>query len=209
MTESTVLILSGGLDSTTVLYQLLSENKKVYALSFNYGQKAQEELKAAEKICEMNNVDHKVIDISSIMSLLESCSLINKDNDDFTTPKETVVPSRNTILLELATAYAITINASSVYYGAINDDISDYPDTTPEFLEQINELNRVNNYTYIPIIAPLINFNKEQVIREALRLEVPIKDTFSCYNPKPDGSPCNECISCKTRNDAIEKIREE
>ena len=161
MSKDVVLILSGGLDSSTLLYKLLNEGNKVTALSFNYGQKAAIE-----------------------------------------------IPSRNTILLELATAFAISNNKEEVYYGAIKADVGDYPDTTPEFLEKINELNKVNNYEYIPVCAPFIDTDKKDVVKLALKLGVPIEKTWSCY-VNNDGTPCGECFSCKSRIKAIEEAKKE
>lgn len=206
MAYDVILILSGGLDSTTLLYVLLDKGYNVECLSFNYGQKGFEEINRAKKICEMNNIKHTVIDITEISKCLTFSSLIDKDNTDVNTPYQTVVPSRNTLLLEIATAYSISNDKDKVFYGAINDDIGDYPDTTVEFLKQINELNKVNNYKYIPIEAPLINCSKDEVVKKAVELNVPIDLTFSCYQPKEDGTPCNECFSCKSRIEAIEKV---
>ena len=200
-----VLILSGGLDSSTLLYKLLNEGHNVTALSFNYGQKAAIELERAHEICQMNDVDHFIFDIQNIVDLLSS-SLTDKDNDNVQEPSNTVVPSRNTILLELATAFAISNNLDEVYYGAIKADIGDYPDTTPEFLKQINELNKVNNYEYIPVCAPFINTDKKDVVKLALELGVPIEKTWSCY-VNNDGTPCGECFSCKSRIKQLKRLK--
>lgn len=207
MSKNVVLILSGGLDSSTLLYKLLDEGHNVTALSFNYGQKAAIELERAHEICQMNDVDHFIFDIQNIVDLLSS-SLTDKDNDNVQEPSNTVVPSRNTILLELATAFAISNNLDEVYYGAIKADIGDYPDTTPEFLKQINGLNKVNNYEYIPVCAPFINTDKKDVVKLALELGVPIEKTWSCY-VNNDGTPCGECFSCKSRIKAIEEAKKE
>lgn len=205
--KKVILILSGGIDSTTLLYSLIDKNYDIIALSFNYGQKAVEELRRANKICKLNNIKHEIIDIKDLATVFSSSSLINENNRNTDSPSDTVVPSRNTILLSLATAYAISNNCSEIYYGAIKDDVGDYPDTTLEFLKQMNELNKVNNYEYIPIKAPFINYSKEEVIRKALEYDVPIDLTFSCYQPNEDNSPCGECISCKSRIKAIKKVR--
>ena len=207
MSKNVVLILSGGLDSSTLLYKLLNEGHNVTALSFNYGQKAAIELERAHEICQMNGVKHFVFDIQNIVDLLSS-SLTDEDNDNVQEPSNTVVPSRNTILLELATAFAISNDLDEVYYGAIKADIGDYPDTTPEFLKQINELNKVNNYEYIPVCAPFINTDKKDVVKLALELGVPIEKTWSCY-VNNDGTPCGECFSCKSRIKAIEDAKKE
>ena len=201
-----VVILSGGLDSTTVLYKLLSEiDTEVVALSFNYGQKASHELDCAKEICELNNVEHHIFDISSILDLLKWSSLIDDDKSNVYDPHDTVVPSRNTILLELATAFAISNDCDAVYYGAIKGDVQDYPDTTPLFVEKINELNKVNNYKYIPIYAPLVDMEKYEVVLEAMKLNVPIDMTWSCYVSTEE--PCGECFSCRARIEAIEQAK--
>ncbi len=203
----TVLILSGGFDSTTLLYKLLNEGKDVVALSFNYGQKASKELEYAKRTTSKLGIEHFIFDISTILELLKWSSLIDEDNNKVEAPQNTVVPSRNTILLELATAFAISNNCNEIYYGAIKGDINDYPDTTPTFLKQINELNKVNNYEYIPIKAPFINLEKWEVAKIAIQLKVPFEDSWSCYLGGEE--PCGKCYSCKTRNEAIIKARKE
>lgn len=207
--KKVVLILSGGLDSSTLLYHLINKEYEINALSFNYGQKGHEELKRAAKICELNNIKHKIIDIQNIVEVFSKSSLTSKENTNTSSPKDTVVPSRNTILLSLATAYAISNDCEEVYYGAIADDVGDYPDTTLEFLSAMNELNKVNNYEYVPIHAPFVGFTKEEVVKKALELDVPIDLTFSCYQPKEDGTPCGECISCKSRIKAINNVKKD
>jgi 7-cyano-7-deazaguanine synthase len=207
MIEKAVLILSGGFDSTTLLYKLIDEGKDVVCLSFNYGQKASKELEYAKRTCNKLNIHHEIFDISSILDMLKWSSLIDPSNKQVEQPQNTVVPSRNTILLELATAYAISNNCDGVYYGAIKGDIGDYPDTTPVFLEQINELNRVNNYQYIPIFAPFIELEKWEVAKIALELNIPLEDSWSCYLGGDE--PCGECFSCKTRIEAIQRAKNE
>ena len=194
MSKDVVLILSGGLDSSTLLYKLLNEGNNVTALSFNYGQKAAIEIERAAEICKMNDVPHFVFDIQNIVDLLSS-SLTDQDNDNVEEPA-------------LATAFAISNNKEEVYYGAIKADVGDYPDTTPEFLEKINELNKVNNYEYIPVCAPFIDTDKKDVVKLALKLGVPIEKTWSCY-VNNDGTPCGECFSCKSRIKAIEEAKKE
>ncbi|MBQ6345136.1 MAG: 7-cyano-7-deazaguanine synthase QueC [Methanobrevibacter sp.] len=202
-----VLILSGGFDSTTLLYKLLNENKKVICLSFDYGQKAKKELECAKNITSKLGIEHHIYDISSILEMLSWSSLIDKSNEKVKLPYNTVVPSRNTILLELATAFAISNDCKEVYYGAIKGDVGDYPDTTPQFLEKINELNKVNNYEYIPIFAPFVDKEKVEVVKIALQLNVPIEQTWSCYLGGEE--PCGECFSCRAREEAINQAKKE
>lgn len=209
MKDKVVLILSGGADSTTVLYELIHQKKEVYALSFIYGQKATRELDCAKYICEINNVNHKIIDISSIQSLMDSCSIIQNNENSMSLEEEinTVVPSRNTILLELATAYAINIGARQVYYGSHKTDRNMFPDCRPIFVEKLNELNKVNNYDYIEIVAPLLDMEKWEVLKKGLELGVPYEHTWSCYSQEQE--PCGVCASCVIREKAMEKARKE
>ena len=180
MSKDVVLILYGGLDSSTLLYKLLNEGNSVTALSFNYGQKASIEIERAAEICKMNGVPHFVFDIQNIVDLLSS-SLTDKDNDNVEEPRNTVVPSRNTILLELATAFAISNEKEEVYYGAIKADVGDYPDTTPEFLKQINEkdLEKVKIDLFDNIDFYLIK-NKYVIINKKTHPEI----HFVIHNPK-------------------------
>lgn len=199
-----ILVFSGGLDSTTLLYWLLNNNYEVKCLTFDYGQKARKEIEYAKKTCDKLKIEYEIRDIQEIMSLLSSSSIVDKDKENMIDPSETVVPSRNTILLSLATAKAITDNYAQVYYGAQKSDTIDYPDCTPEFLSQMNELNKVNNYKYIPILAPFINYDKKKIVGIARELDVPLEDTWSCYNNS--NVPCGTCFSCKSRIKAIEEV---
>lgn len=202
-----VLILSGGLDSTTILYKLLSEGKEVHALSFNYGQKASRELDFAKRTCEKNNVVHHIINMHELQPIFSKSSIVDVEKSNVEKPQNTVVPSRNTILLELATAYAISNDLDEVYCGVHKGDQEDYPDTTPEFLEAINQVNKENNYKYIPIRAPFYNHEKKDVVKEALKLNVPLEETWSCYLNGDE--PCGHCFSCVTRDEAIEEAKKE
>lgn len=209
MNNKVVLILSGGADSSTILYDLLNKEKEVHALSFRYGQKATRELECAEYLCELNNVNHKIVDISGIQELLDSCSIIQNNEKSMKLEEEinTVVPSRNTIFLSLATAYAINIGASKVYYGAHNTDREMFPDCREEFVEKLNELNKVNNYEYIEVIAPLLNLEKWEVIKKGLELGVPYEHTWSCYSQEEE--PCGKCASCVIRKKAMDRAKKE
>ena len=133
MAEKVVVIYSGGMDSFTVLNRALKDGKHVYALSFDYGQRHVKELECAISVCTALNINHKVIDISAINQLLAGSSL----TDDIDIPeghyeaenmKSTIVPNRNMILLSLAVAYAVSVGAEQVYYGAHSGDHAIYPD---------------------------------------------------------------------------------
>lgn len=133
MSEKVVVIYSGGMDSYTVLNKAVNEGHEVYALSFNYGQRHVKELQVAANVCKKLGVAHKVVDISAINQLLAGSSL----TDDIEVPeghyeeesmKSTIVPNRNMILLSLAVGYAVSLQASKVFYGAHSGDHAIYPD---------------------------------------------------------------------------------
>lgn len=145
--------------------------------------------------------------MSNLQPIFKASSIVDSDKMKVEEPKQTVVPSRNTILLELATAYAISNNLDEVYCGVHKGDQEDYPDTTPEFLEAINNLNKENNYSYIPVYAPFYNHEKKDVVKEAIKLNVPLEETWSCY--LNEESPCGHCFSCVTREEAIQEAKME
>lgn len=207
MMDKNILILSGGLDSVVLLYYLLNKKENIFCLIFDYGQKAKKEIESAKNICKELDVEHYVYDVSNMLDILKSSSLIDEKNSKVKIPADTVIPSRNTIFIELATAFAILNNYKKVYYGAIKSSSTDYKDITPQFLKQINELNKVNNNKYIPIEAPFINKEKSEVIKISLELNVPLEKTWSCYLNGDE--PCGECFSCKSRIEAIEKVKKE
>ncbi|MBL4856306.1 MAG: 7-cyano-7-deazaguanine synthase QueC, partial [Idiomarina sp.] len=151
MSQKVVVIYSGGMDSFTVLHKALAEGNEVLALSFNYGQRHVKELEVAANVCKQHGIPHKVVDITAINSLLSGSSL----TDDIDIPeghyeeesmKSTVVPNRNMILLSLAIGYAVSEEASAVYYGAHSGDHAIYPDCRPEFVRQMDVVSKMANY---------------------------------------------------------------
>jgi len=161
MTEKVVVIYSGGMDSFTVLNRALKDGKEVYALTFDYGQKHVKEIDYARAVCQELNIEHKVIDITAINQLLAGSSL----TDDIEIPeghyeeesmKSTVVPNRNMILLSLAVGYAVSKEASQVYYGAHSGDHAIYPDCRPEFVQKMSDVCQIANYEPVKIYCPYL-----------------------------------------------------
>jgi len=201
MTEKSVLILSGGIDSVTLLYDLLNKGVEVFCLIFDYGQKAKKEIDCAIEICDDLDVDYKIINISNLSNIIWNNTLITEGVFDLN-PYEADVPSRNTLFIEIASAYAITWSYDNVYLGIIKSNEIFSPDTTPMFIEKINELHSHNNWQKIEVKAPFLNKTKTDVILLAWKLNVPLDKTWTCfYNNEYE---CGECDSCISKKEAID-----
>jgi 7-cyano-7-deazaguanine synthase len=223
--KKAVVLLSGGLDSSTLAYYVKNMGYDLYPISFDYGQKSRRELDASRKIGRLLGVkDHKFIkiDLKSIGgSALTSDIDVPKTGDldnkrqEISDKKDipiTYVPARNTIFLSIALAYAEVIDADVIFYGANCIDYSGYPDCRPEFIEAFNNLAKwgtkkgVEGKT-IEIEAPFLFYNKKDIVKTALNLGVPIEETWSCYD---DGDePCGRCDSCIIRQKAIDEVNAE
>jgi 7-cyano-7-deazaguanine synthase len=212
-----VILLSGGLDSTTVLYQARVDGFDCYALSFDYQQRHQKELAAARKIAQMAQVsEHRVVafDLRSWggSALTDSSIDLPIDRDLGQMAQEipvTYVPARNTIFLSFALAYAEAIQASRVYLGVNALDYSGYPDCRPEYIaamQQVFDLGTKQGLSGngIQIAAPLVNLHKTEIIQLGNRLGVSWADTWSCY----DGGElaCGVCDSCQLRLAAFAEL---
>jgi len=206
-----VVLLSGGLDSTTTLATAIAEGYETYALSFDYGQRHKIELDAARRIARaLGAKEHRV---AKIDMRIFGCSALT---DDVDVPKKrsqteighgipaTYVPARNTIFLSYALALAETGGARDIFIGANAIDYSGYPDCRPEFIVAFETLANLGTKAgvqgeHFRIHAPLITFSKAEIIRQALELDVDLALTHSCYDPSPDGVACGECDSCLLR----------
>lgn len=206
MTEKVVVIYSGGMDSYTVLNRALADGKKVYALSFNYGQRHVKELDCAAAVCNELNIEHKIIDITAINQLLAGSSL----TDDIDIPeghyqadnmKSTVVPNRNMILLSLAVGYAVSIGAEQVYYGAHSGDHAIYPDCRPEFVEKMNDVCQIANYEAVTIYSPYLQVDKSAILTDGLTMGLDYNKTWTCYNGREKA--CGKCGACQERLEAF------
>ena len=210
MIKKAVLLLSGGMDSTTLLYYLLNEGYQVYALSFDYGQKHNRELESARKIAKINDIPHQVVDITSINNLLGGSSLTRENipvpeghyQDE--SMKSTVVPNRNMILLSLATGYAVTMGIDRVFYAAHSGDHAIYPDCRPEFFDKVNQVTLISNYQPVVIKAPFLHKTKNEIAGIGRDLGVPFHLTWTCYNGGK--YPCGVCGACVERREAMESI---
>ena len=211
MSEIAVVILSGGIDSTTLCYKLKNEGYDVYPLTFLYGQKHSKEILSAKDICKRLKVTHKITDISNIGELL-SGSALTDDNvkipevpetvDYYETLKSTIVPNRNAILLSIATGYAQSLGANKVFFGAHHSDRGVYPDCRKEFVEAFQGAERIaNDNPSLSILSPFVDLNKSEVVKIGKELDVPYELTWSCY--AGEDIHCGTCSSCRERKRAF------
>lgn len=210
--KKAVILLSGGLDSATVLAIAKSEGYELYALSFSYGQRHAWELEAAKRVAASIGVaQHRIasIDLRAFGgSALTADIAVPKGR----APEEmadgipiTYVPARNTIFLAFALAWAEVLGSSDVFLGVNALDYSGYPDCRPEFIAAFEEMANlatkagVEGRQHLRIHTPLIALTKAQIVARGITLGVDYGLTSSCYDPGPDGTPCGECDSCLLR----------
>jgi 7-cyano-7-deazaguanine synthase len=206
-----VVLLSGGVDSTTTLAIAMAEGYETYALSFDYGQRHQIEIEAARRVA--NSLGAKEHRIAKVDMRIFGGSALTDDRD---VPKKrseteiahgipiTYVPARNTIFLTYALAWAEVIPTGHIFIGVNAIDYSGYPDCRPEFIEAFETLANLGTKTGVEgarfrVHAPLIKFSKAEIIRKASQLNVDLSLTHSCYDPSPEGLACGECDSCLLR----------
>lgn len=207
-----VVLLSGGLDSTTVLAIAKSQGFECYALSFRYGQRHKVELESARQVAaRMGVAQHVVVDFdlrqfggSALTSDIEVPKERSTDDMSHGIPI-TYVPARNSIFLSFGLAWAETLGSSDVFIGVNALDYSGYPDCRPEYIDAYEKMANlatkagVEGTQKLKIHSPLAHMTKAQIVRKGMELGVDYSVTSSCYDPAPDGSPCGRCDSCLLR----------
>ncbi len=210
--KKAVVLLSGGLDSTTTLAVAKSKGFTIHALSISYGQRHSWELHAAQKVAEaLGVIEHKVVAIdlrafggSALTSDLEMPKRRHPCEISSGIPI-TYVPARNTIFLSLALAWAEVLSSSDIFVGVNALDYSGYPDCRPKFIRAFEEMANlatkagVEGKQQLQVHAPLISLSKGAIIRLGTELGVDFGLTSSCYDPSPIGAPCGACDSCILR----------
>lgn len=206
----TIVLMSGGLDSTTLVYWLLSQGDDVRALSVDYGQRHGIELEAARQIATRDlSIPHVYIDLRQLAGVMHGSS-----QTDPTVPvphghyeeesmKLTVVPNRNMVLLSIAAAYAISEKADRIAYAAHAGDHAIYPDCRPAFVDALSVLLQHVHFTPLQLHTPFLHMKKSEIVSLGRSLGVPFHKTWSCYE---DGiMHCGKCGTCTERKEAFEK----
>lgn len=209
MEEDCVVILSGGLDSTVMLYKLVDDGKRPITLTFDYGQKHKKEIQMAKRTSELLGLKNILVSIP-LDEIFHNSSLLSRGEDipegHYTdvNQKSTVVPNRNMILLSFAAGIAEDRQMDEVYYGAHSNDRTTYPDCRPGFIRAVSKCTQEGTYSKVRIIAPFMDWTKADIVQEGVRLKVPFENTWSCY--KGTDRPCGKCGTCVERKEAFEKI---
>ena len=212
--KKAVILVSGGADSATVLAIMREQGYEIHAISFNYGQRNNAELrKVAELVKEYNVKQHKIVNID--LRAFGGSALTDDDikvphyQDGKELPEDvpvTYVPARNTIFLSYALGFAEIIDAKDIFIGVHTSDSANYPDCRPEYIKSFEVMaNLATNIGGVTIHTPLINITKDQIIKTGLRLGVNYKNTISCYDPTEDDLSCGTCLACMIRLDAFKK----
>ena len=202
-----VMLYSGGLDSTVLLYRLRKQGGGVKPLLFNYGQRHAKELSMAEDRCVDLGVPYEYVELSGINHLIAKGSQagyepVPEGHYADESMKTTVVPNRNMIMLSIAVGHAITIGARNVHFAVHAGDHAIYPDCRPDFLYAMNRAVLIGNeWTPIQVYAPFINLSKADIVKQGAELGVPFERTWSCY--KGEALHCGRCGTCVERREAF------
>ncbi len=211
VSEKAVVLLSGGIDSTTTLAIARNEGFHLYALSFQYGQRNHFELRAAKKLAHLNNVkEHLIlnIDLSAVGgSAMTSDRPVpkNRSQEDMVqTIPVTYVPARNIIFLSFGLSWAESVGSSDIFIGVNSVDYSGYPDCRPQFIDAFQNMANLGTKAGVQdlpfkIHTPLIHMTKAQIIMKGMALGVHFNITQSCYDPDDTGRACGRCDSCLLR----------
>lgn len=205
----TVIVLSGGMDSATLLYHLRNEGHTLRALTVNYGQRHEREIVSAVEICREAGVEHRVADLRAINPFFGENSLSGRSvdvpeghyNDE--SMRATIVPNRNMILLAVAIAWAVGLKYEAVAYGAHAGDHTIYPDCRPEFAAAMARAAALCDWQPIELLRPFIHMDKGDIARRGVELGAPLHLTWTCY--QGGAVHCGRCGACRERIEAFGK----
>ena len=217
--KKAVVLLSGGLDSTTVLGLAQAEGYEVHALSFRYGQRHSFELERASAIAQKAGVHHVILDLDLSQfggSALTADIDVPKDRNEAEMEGNipvTYVPARNTVFLSCALGWAETLDTGDIFIGVNALDYSGYPDCRPEYIKAFEIMANlatkggVEGTVPVTIHTPLLHMTKAQIIQKGMELGVDYGETISCYDPGPDGAACGHCDACQLRLKGFREAR--
>lgn len=211
--ERAVILVSGGLDSATVLAMARAQGYDCYTLAFDYGQRHRSELAAAERVARSGGAcEHKVVklDLSTIGGSALTDSRIDVPTESAAGIPVTYVPARNTVFLSIALGWAEVLDASHIFIGVNAVDYSGYPDCRPEYIAAFQTMANLATKAGVEgrpirIHTPLIALSKADIIREGVRLGVDYSQTVSCYQADSEGRACRVCDSCRLRQQGFEQ----
>lgn len=207
-----VILVSGGLDSTTVLAMALAQGYACYTLSFDYGQRTRSELLAAQRVSALlGDVEHKVVhlNLDSIGGSALTDTSIDVPEEQTDGIPVTYVPARNTVFLSIALGWAEVLGASDIFIGVNAVDYSGYPDCRPEYIEAFENLANLATRAGVEgnkltIHTPLMDLGKDQIIQLGVDLGVDYSMTVSCYQASDEGLACGKCDSCRLRKEGFD-----
>ena len=206
---SSVLILSGGVDSTVLLAHLLAEGRKVRALTVDYGQRHRREIASAKAVAAHHGVEHRVADLRGVAGLMGGNALtdlsvrVPEGHYEAESMKATVVPNRNMLFLALAGSWAVATKSDSVVYGAHGGDHAIYPDCRPEFAEAMDRALGLCDWHPVRLERPFVGWDKAAIVRRGAELGARLDLTWSCY--VGGDLPCGRCGTCVERAEAFAK----
>ena len=204
-----VLIYSGGMDSTVLLYYLLNEGHEVRCLSFDYGQRHRKDLDSARDICQGLDVEHLIISMEGMRSLFGDSSLTDLSSDvseehyEDRNMKQTIIPNRNMIMLSMGAAWAISSKSDALVYGAHRGDHTIYPDCCHGFIRSFGNTLTFCDWNPPSIEVPFQFWDKGEICELGIKLEVPFEKTWTCY--EEEEKACGKCVSCQERLEAFKE----
>ena len=207
MSDKAVVLVSGGLDSSTVLALALQQGYRCYTLSFDYGQRHRSELEAAKRVSELMKVEeHKIVrlDLGTIGGSALTDTTIDVPEQETAGIPVTYVPARNTVFLSIALGWAEVLEADTIFLGVNAVDYSGYPDCRPEYISSFEAMANLATRagvegSKLSIQAPLIDMTKGEIISAGAALGVDYSQTVSCYQASLEGLACGKCDSCRLR----------
>ena len=213
MSKKAVILVSGGLDSTTVVAMAKSQGYDCYTLSFDYGQRHRSELEAAYRVSKLMAVhEHKVVklDLGTIGGSALTDKAIDIPEEETTGIPVTYVPARNTVFLSIALGWAEVLGANDIFLGVNAVDYSGYPDCRPEYISAFEAVANLATKSGVEgqklhIHAPLIDMTKAEIVHGGLALGVDYSQTVSCYQADSEGRACGRCESCRLRKQGFEQ----